>query len=62
VRQSILESEGRSKPRRFSTAFIAEEREKAKQFREIFRDIIKSMQNKSYIQDQNGDIQILHSE
>jgi hypothetical protein len=33
----------RGKPRRFSERFIQEEREKLENYREIFREIIKSM-------------------
>ncbi len=31
-------------PRRFSDAFVEEERQKLRDFREIFREIIKAMQ------------------
>ena len=57
-----MESEGRKRPRRFSQALINEEKERLNNFREIFRDIITSMQHKNYLIDANADIQLLHSE
>lgn len=48
-----------SKPRRFSERVIQEEREKLYTYREIFREIIKAMQHKNFVPDQNGDLSML---
>jgi hypothetical protein len=49
----------RGKPRRFSESFIQEEKEKLKNYRDIFREIIKSMQHKNFVPDANGDLSML---
>jgi hypothetical protein len=45
--------------RRFSEKFIQDEREKIQNYRDIFREIIKSMQLKTFVPDQNGDLSML---
>ena len=57
VRQSILGTD--KKPRRFSQAFIEEERQRLNTYRDIFREIMKSMQNKNFEIDANGEISML---
>ena len=37
------------RPRRFSEAYLSEEREKLKAYREVFREIIKQMQLKNFL-------------
>ena len=49
----------RSKPRRFTDKFIQEEKDKLNNYREIFREIIKSMQHKNFVPDANGDLSML---
>ena len=56
---SIVRQVLNKKPRRFSASFIHEEREKLKTYRDIFREIINSMQHKNFIPDSNGDLSIL---
>jgi hypothetical protein len=46
-------------PRRFSEAYIKEEREKLKAYREVFREIMKQMQMKNFAPDSNGDLSML---
>ena len=57
IRQAIAGEN--KKPRRFSESFINEEKDKLKGYREIFREIIKSMQHKNFVPDANGDLSIL---
>ena len=59
VRQTLL-GEGKSKPRRFSAALISEEFENLNNYREIFREVIRQMQHKNFVPDQNGDISMLY--
>jgi hypothetical protein len=47
------------KPRRFSDAFIREEKERLNTYRDIFREIMKSMQHKNFAPDSNGDLSML---
>ncbi len=49
----------RNRPRRFTDRFIQEEKESLNNYREIFREIIKSMQHKNFIPDSNGDLSLL---
>ena len=46
----------RTRPRRFTDSFIAEEKERLESYREIFREIIKAIQNKNYVPDANSDL------
>jgi len=55
VRQSIL---GQSKrPRRFSAAFIDEERDRLNGYRELFREVMRSIQTKHF--DFDGDVSVV---
>ena len=47
------------KGRRMSEAFLNEERERLKAYREIFREIIKQIQHKNFTPDKNGDLSLL---
>ena len=49
----------RQKPRRFTDRFIQEEKDKLNNYREIFREIIKAMQQKNFLPDSNGDLSML---
>jgi hypothetical protein len=60
VRQSLLGERG--KPRRFSNAFISEERKELSLYREIFRVILIYMQHKNFIPDVNSDLSMLEYE
>ena len=51
--------EDRKQPRRFSAAFIEEERDRLRTYREIFREIIKAIQQKNFLPDVNGDLSML---
>jgi hypothetical protein len=56
IRQALL---NHSKPRRFSDAFIKDEKLKLDSYREVFRDIFKFIQHKEYLPDhQNGDFNL----
>ncbi|CDW86505.1 protein always early 2-like [Stylonychia lemnae] len=58
VRRALASSRG-IKPRRFSDRFIQDEKLKIQNYRDIFREIIKSMQLKTFVPDQNGDLSML---
>ena len=51
IKKLLLKEKGLEKPRRFSTTFLKEEREKLARYREIFRELIKQMQNKNFVED-----------
>lgn len=52
----------RGRPRRFSERFIQEEKDSLNNYREILREIIKSMQHKNFVPDANGDLSLLSYE
>lgn len=53
---------GGNRPRRFSPALIEDERSKLRDYRDIFREILKQMQLKNFVPDQNGDFSMLQYE
>ena len=47
------------RPRRFSSAFIREEQTELAAYREIFREVVKQMQQRNFVADANGDMSML---